>query len=142
MDSAVYIGTDAGPPMALQRTWHDDGDTPANGACGDSLDLYILDQTGSSGPYQLGIVDSTGWTGEACTVGTGTFQICHDVGIKHTLNQVGDCLETSVEGGTSTLFDASLAPVLTYILIDGTTGNCYVSGYDTAYYGSMGCDLM
>lgn len=135
-------GTPCGPggttSFAIRAEWVDDGGTPATGSCGDRLEIVIVDPLGMV-DWEFGLVDTGvgGWTGEDCLTGGGAAAFCHPVGLNHTLVQVPDCQVASVFAGTSTWFDASREPQLTYYAAQPY--DCFTWGADPAYYASLGC---
>lgn len=134
-------GTNVGTTTSFRVTtaWSDDGGLPGSGSCGDALAVLIQDPLGVAA-WELGMAESGtgGWTGEDCLNGYGAYTVCHPIGTDHTLQEVADCLPGSVVAGSTTLFDASKDPYLTYYLADATS--CFVWGADAAYYAALGCD--
>jgi len=140
--------------VALAVTWNnvdgaDPTDTDGDGLpdihCGDTLDIQVTEACGET-TWQLGMAETgapnaSGWTGEDCYVGYASFNYCHTIGNTATLSEVSDCSVSSIVEGSTTLFDASKDPFLTYYLSD-SDGNCYVWGEDTTYYAALGCEVL
>lgn len=128
--------------------WTDDGETPTDTSgdglpdvgCGDSVTVTVDDPFGMT-VWQLGMAETgadPGWTGEDCLSGYGNFAYCHGFsGASLTLDQVTDCLASSVVEGSSTLLDAEKDPFLTYYFAD--IADCWVFGDDVTYYEAVGC---
>ena len=106
-------------------------------------DQMIVTVTNGTGAYDFGYAQTAvqnGWFGEDCYLGTGSFQLCHEVTDTLTLSMVATPEEV-VEDSTMLLSvdtPASDTPALTYYMSDGTT--CWVWGDDITYYGPLNCD--
>ncbi|MCK6505840.1 hypothetical protein L6R53_21040 [Myxococcota bacterium] len=100
---------------------------------------------GDPGGYFFGLAETrTGgdaWTGEDClygyTTSSGTvYSYCHPLsaegGFLVTVESILDVFE-----GSTTLHSAVLDN--TYYLAEAATGDCWVFGHDTSYYGGLGC---
>lgn len=119
--------------FAVTTTWTDgDGVT-----CSDSVRIQVVDPLGVE-DWDFGMRRDD-HTAEDCLSGLGGTGVCHPIGIDHTLNQVPDCLASSVVPGSTTFFDAASQPT-TYYLADRVS--CFVWGADVAYYAVLGCDTL
>ncbi|MEZ4318470.1 MAG: hypothetical protein R3F61_13240 [Myxococcota bacterium] len=130
--------TDTEPPPALEVSVELVDGSP------DSMVITITngDESYNFGYGQTAVqaAGGSGWFGEDCYLGTGSYQLCHPVGMTGaTLTYVaapGDV----VEGSTMLLSvdtPASSTPALTYILIGETSGECWVWGDDITYYAAF-----
>jgi hypothetical protein len=139
------------PGLTVDVTWTDDGLTPEDTDgdslpdinCDDSVNVTISDPLGQTS-WMFGMAETgspAGWYGEDCYLGYASFNFCHSIGIDSTITEVTDCSAMSVADGM-TLLDAEKDPFLTYYLEDGTTGDCFVWGEDTTYYGPLSCTEM
>lgn len=144
--SGTTSGT--GTLSSVAISWTDDGyiptDTDGDGipdaGCGDSVSVAI---TGSAPGWSFGMAEGgpSGWTGEDCYNGYGSFAFCHALGPSGgTLIEVPDCSIFSVVAGQSTLFDSGKDPYMTYYIADAAS--CYVAGFNPSYYASLGCTQM
>lgn len=130
--TGTATGTTGGStPFSVTTLWTDAGNA-------DTLDIDIVDPLGvTAWDFGMAEGDSTmGWTGEDCLNGYAGYNICHAIGINHTLTQT--TVIGNVASGTFTLLDSSKDPHLTYYLADATS--CFVWGLDPAYYASLACD--
>jgi hypothetical protein len=99
---------------------------------------------GPTSGFDFGMADtgngSSGWYGEDCLYGTGSYQMCHSFETHDgTLDSVYDEIVSGsgdisdVRESETTLFDDSLASSLTYIVIFDS-GFCMVAGDAPWYY--------
>jgi hypothetical protein len=116
---------------------------------GDGLSITVTNPEATGwdfGMAQTGIGIPDGWYGEDCIAGTvegsGDFDICHmGMGAAgFTLTGVTD--PESVVGGTSTLFNQSLADEITYVLFDANSDACWTWGVTSDYYDAFLCTEM
>lgn len=150
---ACTDGKDSGPDTGDGGA---DGGTPGDGGDGGTMGLTMdcawggggLDVTltgGDSAGYWVGLAETDCggqcWTGEDCVYGyvasSGTsYNYCHPASASGVfLSSVGS-FDDIIEGST-TIHSASLNN--TYFMEEVSTGTCWTWGYDTSYYGGLGC---
>ena len=105
--------------------------------------------TGAASRYDFGMSETgagdLGWFGESCIPGDEPWGY-PDYGwdVCHALSSTGGRVVSvypdigAVQDGY-TLFPDSLAPNITYVVIDGDSGDCYAWGDDPSYYSGEGC---
>jgi hypothetical protein len=131
------IDEDAGSSRSLSAsaTWTSAGVTlVVENATARSFDFGMA-ETGAGAP---------GWYGESCIDGDEPwgyddygYDVCHRVsasgGTLTSVSRPGDV------ANSTTLFQSSMAPDLTYVLFDPSSSDCWVWGDDPSYYGAYGC---
>ncbi|NOY27320.1 MAG: hypothetical protein GXP62_15740 [Oligoflexia bacterium] len=132
-DAGATDGGGTTAPLTMDCAW--DGS-------GISVDLVNGDSAGYS--FGMAETDCGGdcWTGEDClygyTLGDGSvLSYCHPLSSTGGyLTTVGDS-DLIVEGSTTILDPATM--YITYYLEEVSSGDCWIWGYDTSYYGGVGC---
>ena len=124
-------------PLTVTATWS--GASPAA-----ALAVAVTDPAGRTA-WEFGMAETenmeSGWFGEDCLNGTGSFMLCHSFsGAALNLAEVGTPQE--VVAGSTTLLTNGFN--LTYYLGDAAADatECWVWGHDAAYYGSLGCTTL